>query len=188
MTMHRSPEAPNTATGDERRRGFLRSIGRVSRWQTLFPYHWDADTSVTRREMLRLTVATSGALFAVTAAIVGLVYARPLKGQSLIKAILPAHTLPRGGVHYFQYPGPEDQAILLHLREGRLAAYSGRCTHLSCSVYYDPARDELICPCHDGIFDPRTGEPVAGPPQRPLALIKLRQQAGIVYAVEESPA
>jgi nitrite reductase/ring-hydroxylating ferredoxin subunit len=186
--IHSMPEAPNSATSDERGRGVFHAIGQIMRWQTLFPYHWDADTFVTRREMLRLTVSTSGALFAVTAAIVGLGYARPLRGRRTTKAILRASALPPGSVHYFQYPGPEDQAILLHLREGQFVAYSGRCTHLSCAVYYDSARETLICPCHDGAFDPRTGEPVAGPPQRPLPTIQLQQQGGTLYAIEESPA
>lgn len=184
MTIHGTPEAPNSAVPETGRR----RLSRTTRWQTEFPYHWDADSFISRRSMLRLAVYTSGALFAVTAGIVGLRYLVPTERKTATRAIVPINALPPGSVHYFQYPTAQDQAILLHLREGRFVAYSGRCTHLSCSVYYDQARDLLLCPCHDGIFDPRTGEPVAGPPQRPLPRILLKQNANLLYAVEEHPS
>ena len=31
---------------------------------------------------------------------------------------------------------------------------------------------EMICPCHHGKFDVETGEPIAGPPRRPLPEFK----------------
>ena len=45
--------------------------------------------------------------------------------------------------------------MLLHLPGGRFVAYSQKCTHLSCAVYYQPERERLYCPCHEGVFDPR---------------------------------
>lgn len=158
----------------------------ITRWQAEFPYHWNADDFVSRRELLRLAVAASGALFAATASIVGLGYLRPTATVSR-QAIIPANALSPGGVHYFQYPTAQDQAILLHLSDGRFAAYSGRCTHLSCAVYYDQGRDKLLCPCHEGVFDPLTGEPVAGPPQRALPKITIQQDGSMLYALEETP-
>lgn len=157
----------------------------ITRWQAEFPYRWDADDFVSRRELLRLAVAASGALFAATAAIVGLDYLRPTTTASR-QAIIAANALPPGGVHYFQYPTAEDQAVLLHLPNGRFAAYSGKCTHLSCAVYYDKDRNQLLCPCHEGVFDPQTGVPVAGPPQRALPKITIRQDGTMLYAVEEA--
>lgn len=130
-------------------------------------------------------MAASGALFAATASIVGLGYVRPQTTISR-QAIIQANALAPGDVHYFQYPTAEDQAVLLHLPDGRFAAYSGRCTHLSCAVYYDRGREQLLCPCHEGVFDPQTGEPVAGPPQRPLPKIKIQQDGTMLYAVEET--
>ena len=41
--------------------------GQVKRWRAEFPYHWDADDLVSRRELLQLAVYTSGALFGCTA-------------------------------------------------------------------------------------------------------------------------
>ena len=40
-----------------------RGRSRLQRWREEFPLHWDADESVGRREFLRFTVLTSGALF-----------------------------------------------------------------------------------------------------------------------------
>ena len=95
--------------------------------------------------------------------------------------------VPEGSAFYFHYPTPEDQAVLLHLPGGRFVAYSQKCTHLSCSVYFQPERDRLLCPCHEGVFDPRTGDPVAGPPVRRLPRIELRREGDQLIAVEEVP-
>ncbi|MDQ6661143.1 MAG: ubiquinol-cytochrome c reductase iron-sulfur subunit [Chloroflexota bacterium] len=159
---------------------------RLMRWQAEFPYHWDADDQVSRRELLRFTVMASGALFAATAGIAALSYLKPLHSVRK-QAIAQATDLPPGGVHYFQYPTSEDEAILLHLPDGRFVAYSGRCTHLSCAVYYEQKGGKLLCPCHEGVFDPQTGEPIAGPPQRALPKITLSQEGTTVYAIEEVP-
>jgi nitrite reductase/ring-hydroxylating ferredoxin subunit len=167
--------------GPQRQSRFRR---RLTRWQVEFPYHWDADDLVSRRELLRFTVMASGALFAATAGVVALSYLNPLRTFRK-QAIAQATDVPAGSVRYFQYPTTEDEAILLHLPDGRFVAYSGRCTHLSCAVYYDQARRLLVCPCHEGVFDPQTGAPLAGPPQRSLPKILLQQEGGTVYAMEE---
>lgn len=163
-----------------------RRYRRLTRWQAEFPYHWDADDQVSRRELLRFAVMASGTLFAATAGIAILSYIKPLRVAHQ-QAIVQAASVPVGQAHYFQYPTTEDPAILLRLTDGRFVAYSGRCTHLSCAVYYDQPSDKLLCPCHEGVFDPRTGSPIAGPPQRSLPRISLRQDGTMLYAVEEVP-
>jgi Rieske Fe-S protein len=40
----------------------------------------------------------------------------------------------------------------------------------------------LHCPCHNGWFDLGTGQPVAGPPRRPLPRVTLEVRGGTVYA------
>lgn len=160
---------------------------RTTRWKAAFPLHWDADELLSRREMLRWTVMASGALFAATAGIVGLGFVQKSNTATVSKAIAHIADIPVGGVHYFHYPTAEDQAILLHLADGHFAAYSGKCTHLSCAVYYEQTREELLCPCHEGVFDPQTGEAIAGPPQRALPKITIKQDGEMLYAVEEHP-
>lgn len=43
---------------------------------------------------------------------------------------------------------------------------------------------ELYCPCHEGVFDARTGEVTAGPPPRGLPKVVLAEQTdGSIWAV-----
>ena len=67
-----------------------------------------------------------------------------------------------GGVKLFRYPGPEDPCILIRRGEDEYAAYSQKCTHLSCAVYYAPREDRLECPCHEGYFSVRDGRVLQG--------------------------
>jgi nitrite reductase/ring-hydroxylating ferredoxin subunit len=159
---------------------------RLRQWQEEFPYRWDLDDAVSRRQLLRWAVMASGALFAATGVLAGLGYAKDRRrGEE--QEIIQAAEVPTGGVHYFSYPTDDDPAILLNLESDGFVAYSGRCTHLSCAVYFEASRGRLRCPCHEGIFDPRTGEVIAGPPTRPLPRIRLREENGTLIAIEEVP-
>jgi len=77
-------------------------------------------------------------------------------------SLLPGEsaTIPFG-----RYP-----ALVIHTSEG-LKAYSAVCTHFACICKWDAEKGHIICPCHDGIFDPLTGEVIDGPP--PTALTPL---------------
>ncbi len=126
------------------------------------------------------------ALFAGTAVLAALgMIERP---RSLPTArIAHVSEVPEGRALYFGYPNPEDESVLLHLPGGGFVAYSSRCTHLSCAVYYQPERSRLYCPCHEGVFNPLTGDPVAGPPQRRLEQIALRREGDVLYALGRTP-
>ncbi len=157
----------------------------IRRWRAEFPYHWDADDLVSRRQLLRFTVFTSGALFLSTTILAALgLIERPTAYQP--KAVAKVGDVPEGSAVYFYYPGPEDQAMLLHLPGGSFVAYSQKCTHLSCAVFYQPEQARLFCPCHEGVFNPLTGDPEAGPPARRLPRIALRQDGDTIYAVGET--
>ncbi|MBO1751842.1 Rieske (2Fe-2S) protein [Actinotalea sp. BY-33] len=56
---------------------------------------------------------------------------------------------------------------------------SGVCTHQGCTVAAEG--EELVCPCHQSVFDPATGENLEGPATEPLATIELRLEDGQVY-------
>jgi Rieske Fe-S protein len=154
---------------------------QIKRWRAEFPYHWDADDLVSRRRFLQFAVYTSGALFSGTALLALLGLLRQTE-QPPAQPIARASEVPEGGAVYFNYPAPDDQAMLLHLPDGRFVAYSQRCTHLSCAVYYQAEQGRLYCPCHEGVFDPQTGEPIAGPPRRRLPQIRLRQEGDMLVA------
>jgi Rieske Fe-S protein len=159
----------------------MASEGHGPKWQLEFPYRWDLDDTVTRRQLLRFAVYTSGALFAGTAVIAVLSRVRGAPALPRL-AIARDDELREGEARYFSYPEGE-QAMVVRLRGGELVAYSQRCPHLSCAVVYQGDRQRFFCPCHDGAFDVRSGVPVAGPPRRPLTRIKLERDGGVVYAV-----
>lgn len=159
--------------------------GDGARWRLEFPYRWDRDDAVTRRALLRFAVYTSGALFASTAVLAALSRVRrPARPPRV--AIARQAELREGEPRYFAYP-PGEQAVLVRTRDGELVAFSQRCTHLSCAVVYQPEASRFYCPCHDGVFEVRTGVPIAGPPRRPLARIALEREGGVVYAVGIAP-
>ncbi len=83
----------------------------------------------------------------------------------------------------FAYPGDQDPCLLIRMHDGKLLAYSQKCTHLSCAVIPEIEQGILRCPCHEGIFDLATGRNIAGPPPRPLPIIELEVTGDDVYAV-----
>jgi len=152
-------------------------------WREEFPYPWDEDEIVTRRDTLRFLLAGSGALFLATGvlAIIGYLPAGPS-----VQAVPVAKVgeLAENQWKVFDFPDQYAQGILINLPKKGLVAYSDVCTHLSCAVVYQ-GNGKLHCPCHDGFFDASTGNVLAGPPTRPLPLIQLAIHNGTIYAVKQ---
>jgi cytochrome b6-f complex iron-sulfur subunit len=65
-----------------------------------------------------------------------------------------------------------EPGLLIRTTEGELKAFSARCTHLNCTVQYDPAQKLIVCACHNGQFD-LNGKNVAGPPPKPLPALNV---------------
>ena len=61
-----------------------------------------------------------------------------------------------------------DRVIVLKKKDGKLAAFSAKCTHEGCTVQYVPADALIWCACHNGKFS-LDGRVLSGPPPRPLA-------------------
>jgi Rieske Fe-S protein len=83
----------------------------------------------------------------------------------------------------FQYPAGSTPRLLVRTGPDAFVAYDQQCTHLMCPVMPAVEQGRLHCPCHNGWFDLATGEPVAGPPQRPLRRVFLEVRDRTVYAV-----
>lgn len=58
--------------------------------------------------------------------------------------------------------------MLIHHADGSWSAFNAVCTHLGCTVKYEPEQSRIFCACHGGSYDPNTGANVAGPPPKPL--------------------
>jgi Rieske Fe-S protein len=140
-----------------------------------------ADALVTRRDYLRILVTVSGGLVLGAGGVALGVFRR--HGSGSTPPVKVADSIPAGEAVAFRYPGEDDRAIAIRLTTGELVGYSAVCTHLSCAVLWRAEEGELHCPCHDGVFDPRTGEVVAGPPPRPLPRVVLEMTSDGVFAV-----
>ncbi len=65
-------------------------------------------------------------------------------------------------VRFGRYP-----ALIINTKDG-LRAYSAVCTHFACICKWDAEIEQIVCPCHEGYFDPVDGHVVSGPPPEPL--------------------
>src|SRR5215831_12014195 len=90
--------------------------------------------------------------------------------------------IPVRGIKLFSYPTAQDHCIMVRSGEDDYVAYSQKCTHLSCAVYYSAKDDRLECPCHQGFFSIKDGSVLQGPPPRPLPQIVLEREAGKLVA------
>jgi len=155
-------------------------------WRRDFPLTSSGEDEVTRREFVRfLVLASSG--FAVGDVGIALWSSLRRVNTGSPRPIVALDQIPVGTAYLFDYPTGSDPAILVHLPGGELQAFSQRCTHLGCVVFYEPDRGEMECPCHEGHFDATTGAVVSGPPQRPLGRIDVEVRGGTVWALGASP-
>jgi nitrite reductase/ring-hydroxylating ferredoxin subunit len=159
-----------------------RPMGQQPAWRQDFPIDWPQDHYVERRDFMKFMVLTSLALTVGQFWIAAQNWWRRRRGRAEIRRIAMLDALPAGATITFAYPGPQDDCVLVRLRDNSLVAYSQKCTHLSCAVR--PRVDEGVvhCPCHEGYFDLRSGRPIAGPPRRPLDVVRLEVQGGAIFA------
>lgn len=74
------------------------------------------------------------------------------------------------------------RGIWVYTEDGEhFTVYSGRCTHLGCGVAFDKVTGHFKCPCHEGVFDVKTGAVLAGPPPRPLDTLEWKIEDGFLY-------
>jgi Rieske Fe-S protein len=149
-----------------------------------FPIEWEGDHYVSRREMVKFLTLGSGVL-AIANWATALARGFVRKDSTSVKHLGPVADLERQDALLFRYPTEQDPCIAVRTPAGKLVAYSQVCTHLSCAVVYDKSENQLICPCHRGVFSIEDGAPVAGPPTRPLPRIKLAQRGDQVFAIGE---
>lgn len=139
-------------------------------WKRDFPYQSAAEEDVTRREFTRYLVLGAGTM---AAANVGLAVWTQLRSINVRepRAIVALAEVAVGESYLFRYPSDGDPAVLLRVGESEVVAFSQKCTHLGCVVYFQPGEQRWHCPCHEGNFDARTGAVLSGPPPRPLGRI-----------------
>lgn len=152
-------------------------------WKKDFSVDWDRTSYITRREFTRFLGLSSGALAVGSTLLAagGSLYKPPADHPEL--EIAPVDTVKPRGFVAFKYPARDDHALLLRHEDGTFSAFSQKCPHLGCHVFYAEQSGKLECPCHEGFFDAKSGDVLAGPPQRGLDPIRLEIRDGKVYAV-----
>ena len=159
-----------------------RSPSKEPLWKEEFSIHTADERFVTRRQFTKFLVLTSLGMFVGNLWILvrSLFYGQP---EYPVQTIARVGEIPVGGVKLFGYPRAEDRCILVRLDAETYVAYSQKCTHLTCPVYYSKTRNRLECPCHEGYFSVRTGEVLQGPPPRPLPRVILERRGDELTAV-----
>jgi Rieske Fe-S protein len=189
--MRRRGDPPGTTEiGEQTTPPDRRSPDEQPRWRKDFPIDWGQDEYVSRRDLAKFIVLTSGA-FAVGQCWL-VVRSALSRGQAAPPrvAIATVDELAVGAAKTFTYPEGSTPRLLIRTATDRFVAYDQQCTHLMCPVVPRVEENRLLCPCHNGWFDLGTGLPLAGPPRRPLPRILLEIRDGTVYAtgVEEPMA
>jgi nitrite reductase/ring-hydroxylating ferredoxin subunit len=144
-------------------------------WREEFSVFTADERYVNRRQFTKFLTLTSFGM------LVGNLW---ILGRSLLRrapsyprlTVAATGELAVGGVKTFTYPTAQDPCILVRTAGDTCVAYSQKCTHLSCAVYYEKAQNRLECPCHQGFFSIADGSVLQGPPQRALPRVVLERQ------------
>ncbi len=160
----------------------FRRIGREPLWKDEFSIYTADERYVSRRQFTKFLVLTSLGMFAgnLWILIKSLLNKAPLYPENTVCSV---NDVPVGGVWLFRYPTKNDPCILVHPDADTFVAYSQKCTHLSCAVYYAREKNRLECPCHEGYFSVRNGDVLQGPPPRPLPRVVLERRGDQLVAV-----
>ena len=130
-------------------------------WAEEFSVHASEDAYVQRRQFTKFLVLTSFGMVAGN----GWIWLKALTAEERHEwpeAVVGRVGDRAGTVRFFSYPAPADPCILVRRTNGEFTAFSQKCTHLSCAVYYAPERDRLECPCHEGYFSAANGRRIRG--------------------------
>ena len=151
-------------------------------WRRDFPIDWPQDQDVERRDFVKFLTLTSLAFVVGQFWIAAQSWRRGRAAAPAGRRIASTADIPVGGSLVFEYPNAHDTAVLVRVAETEFVAFSQKCTHLSCAVIPKPEEGVFHCPCHEGVFDLRTGRVVAGPPPRPLPRILIEIRGAEIYA------
>ena len=155
-------------------------------WRDEFSVSRANERYVSRRQLAKFLTLGSVGMFAgnVWISIRGWLQRAPVYPRI---AVARLDEVAVGGVKLFQYPKPGDQCILVRTSDDNYVAYSQKCTHLSCAVYYAREHDRLECPCHQGFFSIADGSVLQGPPRRPLPRVILERSGDELIAIRMEP-
>ena len=138
-----------------------------------------------------LTLAAGGAIGAVYVGAIGYpVYkylATPAQRSAEAAAVTEttlegADALPVNSALMFKFG--TKPAMLIHHEDGNFVALEAVCTHLGCTVKFEPENKRVFCACHGGVYDAKSGVNVSGPPPKPLKTYKVEVQNGRIIVAK----
>jgi len=137
-----------------------------------------------RRGLIKIGVGAVGACYAAGAGYPVYRYlASPsirARAQGEITSVsLPEKDLPPAGAAAMFFFGARP-AMLIHHADGSWGAFDAVCTHLGCTVQFEPQNHRIHCNCHGGTYDMNTGEVISGPPPRPLTAFHVEVKDGSI--------
>lgn len=100
---------------------------------------------------------------------------RAATGNPILVIAGPADAFAPGSVTAF----PDGRFYLARLEDGGFLALDRTCTHLGCTVPWNPETSCFDCPCHASSFD-IAGRVLSPPAPRPLDLYPVRIENGVV--------
>ena len=155
-------------------------------WKKDFPILKQQASNVSRRDFAKFLTLVSGGLMVGSGLVAAKAYILPKEEVEGEHFVCKKDEIPVGGTRAFVIEGSTIPSILIHLESGEFKAYEQKCTHLSCSVFYKPGTDIIYCPCHNGSFDAKTGEVLAGPPPRALPNLEVFLKGNDIFVKASS--
>ncbi len=131
-----------------------------------------------RRFLSRLWMVLIGALVIELIWVIGSFFrprGRAARDDDRLFVAGPADRFAPGSVTAF----PDGRFYLARLEDGGFLALDRTCTHLGCTVPWNPETGRFDCPCHASSFD-IAGEVLSPPAPRPLDLYPVRIENGVV--------
>jgi cytochrome b6-f complex iron-sulfur subunit len=142
-------------------------------------------SGINRRSFLKIAGGTLGGLVALEMGVITFAYMQPRLGEGDFGAEIVVGAVddyPPGSVTHIQ----NGRFYLARLEDGGFLALYQRCTHLGCSVPWDQAKGEFICPCHNSQFS-MNGDVQNPPAPRPLDIFPIRIEDGMIKVDTSKP-
>lgn len=138
--------------------------------------------SPARRRFLRFLLGFSvvSTIGMIAAPIVGFLIPPKASGSSTGGKVLAGTTadLPAGTG---KVVAVGSKPVIVTNTDTGVTAFSAVCTHLGCIVGFDSTVRQIVCPCHDGHFNPANGAVVSGPPPRPLPAVAVSVEKDQIF-------
>jgi cytochrome b6-f complex iron-sulfur subunit len=109
-------------------------------------------SQLSRRDFLKMGVSALSLVALLEIGGASLLFMKPRNGEGEFGGLVTAgavESFPPGSVTAF----PDGRFYLVRAAGGGFLAVYRRCTHLGCTVNWEPEENRFFCPCHASTFD-----------------------------------